>query len=288
MVSNCFVSRRFLNRIAIAASALALLALPYAAQAQSGPAVEGGQQYSSSTDWNGYLTDYDFDAAPGASASAQYGQQGNNRYPDYTSRWSHMAIELGAGAVAPIGNDVSGGRGVGLRGYDTWGYTVAGGAGWNFTKHLGTLIEYRFDRNKIPGATLHALGQFHGNINTWSLTLDPIVYLPLTHTKGAYVTGGGGFYRKVTNFTAPQLVTQCYFFCYQGYANETTAHFSSNQGGLNIGAGLYWKAFGADSNTKLYAEARYEWVDSPALSSPTIFNGEGTEGLIPVTLGIRF
>jgi len=287
MVSNCFFSRNLLNRLAFTASAFAFLALPHAAQAQAGTAVEGGQQYSSSADWKSYLTDYDFDGAPGVSASPQYGQS-NTHYPEYPSRWSHLAFEFGVGPTAPIGNDVSGGKPVGLSGYDTWGYNVTAGGGWNFTKHIGAMLEYQFNRNKIPGATLAALGAPGGNINTWSLTIDPIVYLPMTHTVGAYVTGGGGFYRKVTNFTAPQLYEQCYYFCYTGVENVTIGHFSSNQGGLNIGTGLYWKAFGEDSNTKLYAEARYVWVDSPPLTSTLYLNGEGTEGLIPVTLGVRF
>ncbi len=79
MVSNCFSSRNLLNRIAIAASTFALFALPFAVQAQTASTPEGGQLYSSSSDWKSYLTDYDFDGEPGASASPQYGQ--NNRFP---------------------------------------------------------------------------------------------------------------------------------------------------------------------------------------------------------------
>jgi hypothetical protein len=286
MVSNCFSSRGLLNRIAIAVSTFALFALPCAMRAQIGTAPEGGQQYSSSADWKTYLADYDFDGAAGAGPSAQYGQ--NNRYPNYTSRWSHLAFEAGVGPTAPIGNDVR-------DGYDTWGYNITTGVGWNFTKRIGTMIEYQFDKQKIPGSTLTALAianglttPLGGNINTWSLTIDPIIYQPFTKSVGGYVTGGGGFYRKVTNFTEPALETECdIYFCYSGYVPQTVAHSSSNQGGLNLGVGLYWKAFGQDSNAKLYGEARYVWVDSPVASLSDPY-GEGTEGLIPVTLGIRF
>lgn len=283
MAMNSICWRSFLGRMTVAASAIALFALPFAARAQAGSvASESGQQYSSSADWKAYLSSYDFNGAPGASASSQYGQYGrnnNNRYPYYQSRWSHFAFEAGGGFTAPIGNDVRGG-------YDGWGYNVTLGGGWNFSKYIGALLEYQFNRNVIPQSTLQQIGVPSGNINTWSLTIDPIIYLPMTHSMGAYVTGGGGFYRKVTNFSAPAPVEQCYYFCYYGYANQTIGHFSSNQGGLNIGLGGYWKAFGPDSNAKLYAEARYVWVDSPA---PTKYQqGEGTEGLIPVTFGIRF
>lgn len=289
MAMNSFSSRSFLGRIATAASVIAIFALPFAARAQAGSvASESGQQYSSSADWKAYLSSYDFNGSPSASATPQYGQYGrnNNGYPNYTSRWSHLAFEAGAGFTAPIGNDTEPLGDGDTAGWDGWGYNVTFGGGWNFSKWLGALIEYQFNRNVIPQPTLNALGAPSGNINTWSLTLDPIIYLPVTRSMGAYVTGGGGFYRKVTNFSAPQQVEECYYFCYYGYANETIGHFSSNQGGMNIGLGGYWKAFGPDSNAKLYAEARYVWVDSPPLTDTQA--GEGTEGLIPVTFGIRF
>ncbi|MGB7190051.1 MAG: hypothetical protein WBD10_07945 [Acidobacteriaceae bacterium] len=290
MVSTSVFSRTLLSRFAIAASALALLALPCAVQAQASTASEGGQQYSSSSDWKAYLTSYDFDGAPGASASPQYGQYGrrnNSPYP-YQSRWSHMAFEVGGGFTAPVGNAA--------RNWETWGYNVNVGAGWNFSKYFGALVEYQFNRMKIPGHTLtdlavsNGIPQLGGNINTWSLTLDPIIYLPVSHSFGTYVTGGGGFYRKVTNFTESVLSTQCdpyYGFCYSGYVPTTVAHSSSNQLGANLGFGLYWKAFGDSSNAKLYTEARYVWVNSPESSASDPY-GSGTEGFIPVTVGLRF
>jgi hypothetical protein len=284
MTMTCLILPARLRRIAIAATALAFAAASYPALAQtdSTATVSDSHAYSSSTDWKAYLSD-DADPTPPAPAASpaaggQYGQS-NRRYPGYDNRWSHLAIEAGAGFTAPVGNDVR-------DGYDTWGYNITAGAGWNFTKRFGALVEYQFNRNKIPGATLAAIGAPGGNINTWSFTVDPIVYLPLTKKFGGYVTGGGGFYRKVTNFTAPEEEEYCYYFCEVGYANETIGHFSSNQGGLNIGLGGYWKAFGEDSNAKLYAEARYVWVDSPSATATT--NGEGTEELIPVTFGVRF
>lgn len=291
MVSISVLSRTLLSRFAIAASALALIALPCAVHAQASVAPEGGQQYSSSSDWKAYLTNYSFDAAPGASASPQYGQYGrrnNNPYP-YQSRWSHLAFEIGGGATAPIGNAAR-------DGWETWGYNVNAGVGWNFSRYIGALFEYQFNRMKIPGSTLaglaveNGLSNLGGNINTWSLTFDPIVYMPLSPRFGTYVTGGGGFYRKVTNFTQPALTTECdpyYFYCYQGYVPVTVAHSSSNQLGANLGLGLYWKAFGDYSNAKLYTEARYVWVNSP-LASPKNPYGSGTEGFIPITIGLRF
>lgn len=288
MVGSCRPSHLLFRRIATAAFGVALASLPLSAIAQD----QSQRGYSSSADSKLYL-DTDIDgsslaADPNPTPKPQYGQTGS-RYPTYDNKWSHVAFEAGGGFTAPVGNDVSGGSGQGLAGYDTWGYNIGLGAGWNFNKWLGTLIEYQFNRNKIPGPTLSSVGAPGGNINTWSFTVDPIVYLPVSPKAGAYVTGGGGFYRKVTNFTSPE--ESCYFDPFFGLIcgsqNATIYHFSSNQGGLNIGAGLYWKAFGPDSRAKLYAEARYVWVDSPSATANQPLAG-GSEGLIPVTFGIRF
>ena len=293
MVEYCLPWRLLVCRIAFASSLIALAGMPCAANAQtdsensgSGHAASSTVDYSSSLDWKSYLKmDESFgDALPGSpSPSPQYGQ--TNNYPTYTSRWSRVAIEAGAGFTAPVGNTA--------HGWETYGYNIKAGAGWNFTNRLGALIEFQWNRDKIPGSTLTQLAYssgastpLGGNVNTWSFTIDPIFYLPVTHKWGAYVTGGGGFYRKVTNFTQPTLTYVCYYFCYPGYVPTTVAHSSSNQGGLNIGAGFYWK-LNEDSRMKLFAEARYTWVDSPT-ASPSDPYGSGTSSLIPVTFGVRF
>jgi hypothetical protein len=269
----------------------------------------GAEVYSSSASSNSFI-DWGNELAPVPTpsptpnptpspvASGQSWGGNGNRYPYHNHNpWNHLAIEAGGGFTAPVGNDVSGGKGEGLSGYDTWGYNITAGVGWNFTKRLGLLAEYQFNWNKIPGATLATLGAPGGNVNTYSFTLDPIFYLPVTKRTGAYVTGGGGLYRKVTNYTAPELGYGgyggygyggygCYYGCFGGYYNQTIYHFSSNQGGVNAGVGYYWK-LGEDTNAKLYAEARYEWIDSPRPSVKQPLS-EGTEELIPVTLGVRF
>lgn len=279
-----------LRRIGSVAVALACSGALCASAAHAAPAADGAEGYSSSA---AYTSSLNTNALVGntlvtsPSGSGQYGGQYGSQYPNYQSRWSKVALEFGGGFAAPIGNDT--------HGYNTWGYNFRVGGGWNFTKRIGLLAEFSFIRTKIPGDTLSYLSQqsgvspLYGNINNWSFTLDPILYQPFTHTVGAYITGGGGFYRKVTNFSTPVPFTGCdyYYGCYVGYTPTTVAHSSSNQGGLDLGVGLYWKAFGAASNAKLYAEARYVWVDSPNASSSDPY-GSGTEGLIPVTFGVRF
>lgn len=311
MVANCdrtcppFLSVR---RMMAVTSALAL-GFSLSAAAQTAPASKisaDAQSYSSSAAYTVPLSSEALlgaaPAAPLANASPQYGGQHNNypSYNNYNGTWSHIAVDFGGGFTAPIGNDTTFSQGAITAGYlspsEGWGYNINVGGGWNFTKKLGALLEYQFNRESMDNGYLNAFnaanpntgtnGGLGGNINTWSLTLDPVYYLPYNQGSGFFVTGGGGFYRKVTNFTSAVCGASLY---YGYYCQSATAyHFSSNQGGFNAGLGWYHKVFGPDSNGKLYVEARYVWVDSPKADQSDYYQGEGTEGLIPVTFGIRF
>jgi hypothetical protein len=113
-------------------------------------------------------------------------------------------------------------------------------------------------------------------------------------TNDVYITGGGGFYRKVTSFTDPEETEYCYYFCEVGETNEVVGHFSSNQGGINFGAGFQHRLGGmsGDGTMKLFVEARYLDVFSPAVMGSA--NGLGVTSvaantqIIPVSVGIRF
>ena len=214
----------------------------------------------------------------------QYPNQGGYNRQPYTPHHSnsytdHLAIEAGAGFNVPTGNT------------STWqsvGYTINLGAGWMFNDRIGVMAEYGFNGTNIPQDTLSNIGEPNGHVHVWSLTLDPIIYLKTSGRIGSYVTGGGGFYRKVTTFTQPVYVGDyCDYFygCYPVYDQQTISHFSSNQGGLNFGGGVTFKP-NSDGKVKIYAEARYVWADSPVSSASSI--GTGTVGMIPITFGFRW
>ena len=76
------------------------------------------------------------------------------------------------------------------------------------------------------------------------------------------------------------------YFCYDVNVNVPVAHYSSNQGGLNIGGGATWKAFGEDSNGKLFVEARYVRVNSPKTN--VFGTPDGVLGFVPITFGFRW
>ncbi len=311
MVANCDRNYPLLRRVLIAASAFAIgFSLSAAAQTPSTAAGSSdSQSYSSSIDYHAYLStdsllggsSYADPSDGSGSGSPQYGGgRRSSSYPSYESHTSHIAFEGGAGFSVPVGNDTTFSttslNNGDLSPDEAFGYGVTIGGGWNFTKKFGALLEYQFLRQGMGNDFLNALNaasgtsgsgmSIGGNVNTWSLTVDPVFYLPFNRKSGLYVTGGGGFYRKVSNFTEPVEECDPYYGCYD--VSGTVAHFSSNQGGFNAGAGFYHKVFGEDSNGKFFAEVRYVWVDSPGPNSSNSYQGSGTEALIPVTFGVRF
>lgn len=199
---------------------------------------------------------------------------------------SHLTFEAGGGFNAPTTDSSP---------YITWGGNFTVGAGYRFTPNVSMFVEYQFIDDKLPGAIIAEAGATGGNAHIWSFTLDPKVDLFPKRATNVYLVGGGGFYRKVTNFTDPQAFQYCtYFYCGIGYQNAVVGHFSSNQGGWNIGAGVSHRFGGmyGDGKTEVFAEARYLDVMTPAVSTQPNGLGTTTVGadttLIPVTFGVRF
>jgi len=266
-----------------AAYAISVTALPAAmAQAQQADTSDG---FASSA--QGLVAD---DAAPAGmpAAPAPAGGQASGSYGYHEHSWtSHLSFEGGGGFNGPV-SDTSD--------YVTWGGNFTAGVGYRFNKYVSSLIEYQFIDDKLPGALISETGATGGYAHIWSFTVDPVVDLLPKHQNSVYVTGGGGFYRKVTSFTDPQAVEYCnYFYCEGGYQNVVVGHFSSNQGGWNIGAGYSHRLggrFSPDERTKLFAEVRYLDVLTPASAiAPNGLGvaavGESTK-LVPVTFGVRF
>ena len=223
---------------------------------------------------------------PAASTASQenggYGRQGG--YRGHT--WSGMEFEAGGGFNAPTNESSP---------YITWGGNLTVGAGLRFSPVLSALIEYQFIDSKLPGHLIAEAGADGGHDHIWSLTIDPVVDLFPKSSNDIYLTGGGGFYRKVTIFTDILPSEFCtYFFCGIGYSPQTVGHFSSNQGGWSVGGGFQHRLGGlyGESKTRIFAEARYLDVESPAITTQpnglgTTTVGPGTK-IVPVTFGVRF
>lgn len=230
------------------------------------------------------------------------------RRTNYSDRWHNadgsnkLTFEGGAGFTIPTG---AAGKEIGT----SWKFQV--GAGYNFSKKFAVLLQYDYDRFGVTGGNLDrqydrytGLGLvddngnpvdfsgLDGNAHIWSITLNPMYTYYQGDSFGAYVIGGAGFYRKITNFTLPSTGVYCDFFgfCYQFTQNQTFDHYSNNAGGINGGIGFTYR-FSRFASEKLFAEARYVWVDNQPSSNSVVSlypeNNKRT-GYFPVTIGIRW
>jgi Outer membrane protein beta-barrel domain len=199
---------------------------------------------------------------------------------------SHLTYAVGGGFNAPTSDSSP---------YITWGWNFTGSGGYRFDKHFAINLEYQFIHSKLPGAIIDQAGATGGYAHIWSFTLDPYYDINPKSPVEFYATGGGGFYRKVTSFTDPQAQVYCtYFYCGIITQDVVVGHFSSNQGGWNVGGGIQHRFAGwnGDGKMRVFAEARYLDVLSPAVTTEpnglgTTTVGEGTK-IIPVTFGVRW
>jgi hypothetical protein len=190
-------------------------------------------------------------------------------------------------------------------------WKLQAGAGYNFNKKFGVMFEYNYDKFNDSSRNLNTMydrynslglqnqdgsavdfSGLDGTTHVWSLTLNPMYTYYQGDSLGAYVIGGGGFYRKVANFTLPQQGVYCdfYGFCYSFTQNQVFDHYSNNAGGLNAGLGFTYK-MGRFSSSQLYAEARYAWVNNqPSANSVAGLYPENNKrtGYFPVMVGFRF
>jgi len=286
-------SMPLLRRVSFAGSAALLAACLASAQSTASQNQAGAPGFSSSTESsslefadaagpNSLFAEPSAPSAGGGSGAAA-GQEGGGWKHNAVS---HLAFEASGGVNAPAAD----------KQYITWGGQFTGGGGYNLNKHLAVLAEYQFLDDKIPGALIAEAGATGGHAHIWSVTLAPVIDLFPKATNDVYVTGGGGFYRKVTSFTDPEDEEYCeYYGCGVVTENVVVGHFSSNQGGFNIGAGFQRRLGGiyGEGKNRLFAEVRYLDVLTPAVNGITPNGlgvttvGAGTK-VVPVSVGIRF
>jgi hypothetical protein len=185
---------------------------------------------------------------------------------------SPFSFALGGGFTQPVGNT---GR------HLDEGWNVMGGFGFNFGPYVGAMIDLGYNRFGINAATLNNVGVPGGDLSVFSATLDPIVHLNPRGHFDMYLTGGGGLYHRVQEFTQPGVAGAIGFDPFFGFfptaipVTQVLAEYSVNKPGVNVGAGF---ALGTRWHGKLFAEARYH----------RIFMGNFHTDYIPVTFGFRW
>ncbi|HEY0263258.1 MAG TPA: hypothetical protein VGC07_01925 [Granulicella sp.] len=239
--------------------------------------------------------------------------------PRYTDK-SHnadgsnkYAFSVGGGFTLPTG---------GTHNYFSTSWDFQAGVGRNFNKNVGVMLDFNWANFGIQTPILNnqlglynnlpcdptlgdcsPLTQLGGYGHVWSFAIDPIYNFAQTDRTGAYVTGGVGFYHKITTFTTPGIGEYCdfYGFCYQYQANQPIDSYTSNAFGVNVGLGYTYK-FSRFSNTKFYVEGRYIYnANSRKPESGTTQENSTGDGsfnafpqnsapttFIPITFGLRF
>lgn len=239
---------------------------------------------------------------------AQYGRRrygapryrGSNTNADGSAKYTAY---VGAGFTVPV---------TAKSNYLTTSYGLQAGAGRNFNKHLGVNFEFDYDHFGMTGATIAqqaylydplgqngVAGNLDANSHIWSFSIQPIYQIYSGEGLGVYLTGGVGFYHKVANFTLPQQVEQCYYYCAIYTANENVDHYSSNAPGYDGGIGITYK-FSHFSSERFYAEGRYVYIDNSARTGDTVATALTYAGYnyfpqnsnktsyFPIKLGVRF
>jgi hypothetical protein len=240
--------------------------------------------------------------------------RGSNTNADGSAKYEFLA---GAGFTAPLGN---------THHYLDTSYGFQVGGGRNFNKKFGVMLQFDYDNfgfqgqtltNQFnlyntgiaifnlenPGADISPLASLDGSSHVWSFTLNPTYTFYSGETWGAYVVGGVGFYHKTATFTTPEEGEEEDEFgdIFEFEENGTVDHYTSNAPGFNGGFGVTYK-MSRFNNQRLYAEARYVFVDNqyrPGVTVNTInasnlfvandfpANSNRTT-YIPVKFGIRF
>jgi len=186
---------------------------------------------------------------------------------------SPFAFNVGAGFTQPVGNT---GRHLDM------GFNVDAGAGFNFSPHVGALVQVNFNQLGINSGILNNIGVPGGDVRLWSATLNPIVHLHPRGPMDVYLIGGGGLYQRTQEFTQPSVETfvgfDQFFGFYQAAVPATTvlSSYTVNKPGVNGGMGF---AFGNRWHGKFYAEARYHRM--------FLGNDRHTD-IVPVTFGFRW
>ena len=184
-------------------------------------------------------------------------------------------FELAGGAAFGVGP---------TRRYQTFGGAIAGAAGINFNRYLTLQARGEYAQFGIPGSLLYTVAQPDGKVQIGSATVNALVRYYVGPHLRAYVTVGGGFYRRVTRFTTPMNTST------SGPTSALTGLYTMNTYGEAAGFGFEWKP-SFYSNAKIFTEARYNYINGQNSKSTgggsADFNSRNAQ-YIPVLVGLRW
>jgi len=191
--------------------------------------------------------------------------------------YKKWAFNVGGGVNLPNGTTnkfVRGGGGV-----------AAAGVARNYGKYFGLRLDFQFDNLPLRTSALQAAQAPSATDHVYTLTLDPIINIPVTKNWGGYAVFGPGFYHRSGKLESSSAIpgSACNSFftwwgrCYNASLpiNGNFLNSSQNQFGYNFGGGITRKI---RPNIDFYAEFRYLHGKH---------NGITTD-LRPITIGLRW
>jgi hypothetical protein len=228
-------------------------------------------------------------AAPSPAASAPAAQQpdtgqepadegstSRRRKPHDYKNWT---FEVGGGANLDSGTTRTWVRGGGIVG--------TAGVARNANKYLGLRADFIFADLPLRDSTQNLAQATGAKSYAYTISLDPVINLPLTKTYGAYVLFGPSYYHREGSLsgstTVPGSGCNGFWVWWGSCQNSTTSiplsgnfvNSSLNQFGYNLGAGVTRKM---PSGVEVFAEIR--------LMHGT-HNGITTD-FRPITIGFRW
>ncbi len=285
--------------LAAGTAPLALASAPYAAYSSS------ASDSSSSSD----LADARFDLSSAAMDASQPPPRRRYGRPNYADSHtnsdgsSKFAFMGGAGLVTPTADTGK---------YLTPSYVFQVGAGRNWSKKFGVLLQFDYNHFGFQGSVLgnqealynsycttalsnagdcSLITGLDGTSHVWSFTLNPTFTFYSGEKYGAYAVAGVGFYHKTANFFVPSVAEACTIYgCYEYAANQTVDDYTSNAPGFDGGLGVTYKP-SRFSGEKFYVEGRFVYVDNStrAASATNLYPPNANQTYyIPVTFGLRF
>jgi len=192
--------------------------------------------------------------------------------PAGAQEYSRFTVDIGGGYTVPAGATDN---------YTRWGWNVRGGLGLNFSPYVGAVANLGYDSLPLNSATAADIGVPGGQVNVFHATLDPVFHLTPRRRVDFYLTGGGGEFHVLREFSAATAgPTSAYipslgFFAPVNGPAPIPSHYSVSKPGFDAGGGV---SIGAAGHGRIFAEARWDHV----------FVNGGHLDFLPVTFGFRW
>ena len=167
--------------------------------------------------------------------------KGNGGGYESHDRWGidHLTFEGGGGFTIPTENGKQ---------FMNTGWNIKAGGGYKFNERFSAMLDYDYVSMGVPTAILNQVNpQGGGATHLWSLTINPMYNYKSIGRWGGYIVGGGGFYRKLVNFTQP-FDDQCAYYdpfygCIPGSGKPDRCSFLKQCGGRELRHRIHLQVF---------------------------------------------